>query len=76
MGPANLDYRTHGLTEAQAKDLSTKLKSFWDELSPEEQTHLDFALTRLVNEAPDVTGHGLIEYAFVLQLIALLVIAP
>jgi hypothetical protein len=75
MRPANLDSRTHGLSAAQAKDLSTKVKSFWDGLSPEEQKHLDFPLTRLVNEAPDVTGHGLVEYAFMLQLIALIVIS-
>jgi hypothetical protein len=71
MGPAYLDLRIDGLTEIRARDLGNRLKSFWDGLSPAKQKHLDGALRRLVDEGSDVTGHGLIEYASVVQLIVL-----
>jgi hypothetical protein len=71
MGPASLDHRIHGLTEVQAGDLANRLKSFWDGLSAEDQAHLDGVLRRLIDEGGDVSSHGRIEYALVVQLIAL-----
>jgi hypothetical protein len=67
----NPDDRMQGLTAAQARDLGERLKSFWDGLSPEERAHLNGALAHLVDEGGDVSGHGLTEYAFIVQLIVL-----
>jgi hypothetical protein len=71
MTTATLGYGKPGLTEAQARDLGNRLQNFWNELSPDERAHLDGALRRLVDEGDDVSGHGLTEYALVVQLIAI-----
>jgi hypothetical protein len=58
-------------TTEQETELGQKVRAFWNGLSPEEQARLDGALRRLVDEGGDVSGHGLTEYALVVQLIAL-----
>ena len=44
------------LTEGQAKALALKLESFWSELSPAEQTHVNLALSRMADDASDVSA--------------------
>jgi hypothetical protein len=43
--------------------LGVKVQEFWNGLSPDEQTRLDGALRRMVDEAPDVSGHSIVETA-------------
>ena len=51
------------LGEEQARILAAKLETFYEGLSPEEQAHLNVALSRIADDEVDVTGHGLIEYS-------------
>lgn len=68
MGSLNPNQGLHGLSNAQAENLANKMRGFWDELSPEEQAHLDFTLRRVIDESPDVAGQAwMVEYAVWLQ---------
>jgi hypothetical protein len=47
----------------QETELATKVRDFWNGLSPAEQARLDCAIRRVVDEAPDVSGHTIVETA-------------
>lgn len=47
----------------QNTELARKVKEFWNGLSPEEQKRFDRALRRMIDEAPDVNGHTIVETA-------------
>ncbi len=73
MAPATLPQGVPKLTEGQAKALALKLESFWSELSPAEQAHVNLALSRMADDMSDVSAHAsLAEYGLLLSLIAVL----
>lgn len=47
----------------QETELAKKVRDFWEGLSPAEQARLDGALRRVIDEAPDVSGNGMVETA-------------
>jgi hypothetical protein len=47
----------------QETELGKKVRAFWNGLSPDEQVRFDGALRRMVEEAPDVSGHTIVETA-------------
>jgi hypothetical protein len=76
MGTASLNQGMPKLSEGQAKALALKLESFWSELSPAEQAHVNLALSRLADDTSDVTGHGLTEYSAFLLMVLQLILIP
>ena len=73
MATANLKQGVPRLTEGQSKALALKLESFWSELSPAEQAHVNLALSRMTDDTFDVSAHAtLAEYGLLLSLIAML----
>ena len=71
MAITNVNHGVPKLTEGQAKALALKLESFWSELSPAERAHFNLALSRLADDASDVSAHAsLAEYGFLFALIA------
>jgi hypothetical protein len=48
---------------AHETELAQKVRDFWNGLSPAEQARLDDALRRMIDEAPDVSGHTIVETA-------------
>ena len=74
MGSLNPNQGLHGLSNAQAENLANKMRGFWDELSAEEQAHLDFTLRRVIDESPDVTGQAwMVEYSVFLSALLYLI---
>jgi hypothetical protein len=73
MDRLNTGQALDGLSEAQATALAAKLETFWRGLSPAEQTHLNAAFMRVIEEPPDVTGFAnMVEVPFILFTLSIL----
>lgn len=76
MDTAPLPQGVPKLSQGQAKALALKLEAFWSELSPEEQAHVNLALSRMADDTLDVSGHGITEYSVFLLMVLQLILIP
>jgi hypothetical protein len=71
MEMSNLLHGVPRLTEPQVKALGQKMETFWSDLSPAEQAHVNLALSRMADDTSEVSGHAVLtEYGLLLSLIA------